>query len=103
MNYQLIHLVDFLPVANWAVHQNDTAFILFRDLYDLMSKGGTLQAKLDYTPATGPRTLQGERQGVRAWLMTKIPLSASEKMAAKSVERFSERIRHSLDYEIVWA
>jgi hypothetical protein len=99
-NYQLIHLVDFLPVANWAVHQNDTAFIIFRDLYDLMTRASTLEAKLDYTPARGPRKLVGENLGVGGWLTTLIPVGVSELMAAKSVETFSERIGHSLGYEL---
>ena len=100
MNYQLIHLVDFLPVANWPVHQNDTSFILFRDLYDLLQRAGKLEAKIEYAPANGPRKLQGERQGLGGWLTTRIPVSVSEKMAAKSVTRFSERIGHSLDYTL---
>ena len=40
LNYQLIHLVDFLPVSNWSVHADDTAFIVFRDLYDLLTQAG---------------------------------------------------------------
>lgn len=102
LNFQLIHLVDFLPVANWSVHQNDTSFILFRDLYDLMEKAGKREAKIDYTPASGKRKLEGEKQGVGGWLTTLIPVSASEKMASKSVTRFSERIGHSLNYELIW-
>jgi hypothetical protein len=39
---------------------------------------------------------------VGAWLTTLIPVGASERMAAKSVMRFSERIGHSLDYRIAW-
>jgi hypothetical protein len=103
LNYQLIHLVDFLPVANWSVHQNDTSFILFRDLYDLMEKAGKREAIVGYTPTQLPRKLEGESPGVGAWLTTLIPVSVSEKMAAKSVERFSHRIGHSLDYKIDWA
>jgi hypothetical protein len=103
LNYQLIHLVDFLPVANWSVHQNDTSFILFRDLYDLLDKAGKREAIVGYTPSSHPRKLEGEPQGVGAWLTTLIPVSVSEKMAAKSVTRFSERIGHSLDYRIDWA
>ncbi len=56
-----------------------------------------------YTPTSGPRKLEGEAQGVGAWLTTLIPVSLSERMAAKSVARFSERIGHSLDYRITWA
>jgi len=103
LNYQLIHLVDFLPVANWSVHQNDTSFILFRDLYDLMRKADKCDAKIGYKPSTGPRELQGEAQGVGAWLVTKIPVAASEKMAARSIAKFSARIGHSLDFKLTWA
>lgn len=103
LNFQLIHLVDFLPVANWSVHQNDTSFILFRDLFDLLERAGKREAMVGYTPSALPRKLQGEPQGVGAWLTTLIPVGVSERMAAKSVERFSQRIGHSLDYRISWA
>ncbi|WP_374664727.1 hypothetical protein [Ramlibacter sp.] len=103
LNYQLIHLVDFLPVANWSMHQNDTSFILFRDLYDLLGRAGKRQAHVDYTPDPTPRPPEGEPQSLGAWLTTKIPVSVSERMAAQSVTRFSQRIGHSLDYRISWA
>lgn len=102
MNYQLIHLVDFLPVANWSQHQNDTSFILFRDMYDLLGQAGKREANVGYTPTAGDRKAEGEPQGLGEWLTTLIPVSVSEKMAAKSVTRFSERIGHSLDYTITW-
>jgi hypothetical protein len=101
LNYQLIHLVDFLPVANWSTHQNDTAFILFRDLYDLLKQAGRLEAKLDYEPAK-PRKKQREPHTFGGWLTTLIPVSTSEKMAAASVRRFSERAGHSMDYTLTW-
>lgn len=103
LNYQLIHLVDFLPVANWSVHQNDTSFILFRDLYDLLERAGKRGATVGYAPTTQPRRREGEPQDVGAWLTTLIPVSLSERMAAKSVARFSERIGHSLKYKIALA
>jgi hypothetical protein len=103
LNYQLIHLVDFLPAANWAAHQNDTSFILFRDLYDLLERAGKRDAKIGYHPAEGPRSLRGETQGIGGWLTTLIPVSTSEKMASKSVTRFSEQIGHSLACEIDWS
>jgi hypothetical protein len=103
LNYQLIHLVDFLPAANWSMHQNDTSFILFRDLYHLLEKAGKREAIVGYTPIAGPRKPEGEPQGLGEWLTTLIPVSISERMAAKSVTRFSERIGHSLDYQITWA
>jgi hypothetical protein len=103
LNFQLVHLVDFLPAANWQTHQNETSFILFRDLHDLLGKAGKRQARVGYEPASGSRLPVGERHGLGSWLTTMIPVSASEKMAGKSVSRFSKRIGHSLDYEISWA
>ncbi len=102
LNYQLIHLVDFMPVANWAAHLNDTSFILFRDLYDLLQRAGHLDAKVTYTPPSGPPKRVNEPRGFGHWLEAKIPVSVSEKMASRSVQQFSEAIGHSLDYEIVW-
>lgn len=103
LNYQLIHLVDFLPAANWALHQNDTSFILFRDLYDLLEQVHKREAVVNYTPDTAPRKPEGEPQALGEWLTTLIPVSLSEKMSAKSIERFSARIGHSLNYRIDWA
>lgn len=102
LNYQLIHLIDFLPVANWAAHQSDTSFILFRHMYSLMQAAGKLQARIDYTPATGSGGRQGEDNGFGGWLTTKIPINLAERLASKSVRTFSERIGHSLDYTLVW-
>jgi hypothetical protein len=102
LNYQLIHLIDFLPAANWASHANETAFILFRDLYDLLKRCGKLDIQLDYTPTTSPRRLQREQADLPAWLTTLIPIALSERMAAKSVARFSKRIGHSMGYTTEW-
>lgn len=103
LNYQLIHLIDFLPVANWAAHANDTAFVLFRELYELLEESGRRAGQLRYTPTSARRTTRGEEQSVAAWLTTLIPAFATEKMAARALRRFSKRIGHSLDFELVWA
>ncbi|MCO4762331.1 MAG: hypothetical protein KC502_12550 [Myxococcales bacterium] len=103
LNYQLIHLIDFLPAANWVTHASDTAFILFRDLYDLLNTGGKLMTALDYTPASGGRQSTGENPSIPAWLTTLIPVSVGEKLGAKSVRRFSEQINHSISYEMKWS
>ena len=102
LNYQLIHLVDFLPVANWSTHQNDTAFILFRDLYDLMERAGVRQCALA-TAAPSDKPNQRDQGGLGAWLTTRIPVGVSEKMAAKSVRAFSARVGHDMSYTIDWA
>lgn len=103
MNYQLIHLVDFMPVANWGAHASDTSFILFRDVFDLMTQAGKVRAKVAYTPSSGPSNLEGEKLGLGGWLTTRIPVGLAERMAAKSVRRFSERCGHDLAYQVEWA
>ena len=102
LNYQLIHLIDFLPVSNWSAHANDTAFIIFRDLYALLDETGRLDTQLSYSPATTGTAIQGESQSLGAKIVDMLPVKLSEKMAAKSVRRFSERIGHTMDYEVVW-
>ena len=102
LNYQMIHLIDFLPVSNWSAHANDTAFIIFRDLYAFLQESGKLAATLAYTPATGPKSVKGEAQSFGAKLVDMLPVKVSEKMAAKSVRRFSSQIGHSMDYTLTW-
>jgi hypothetical protein len=63
LNYQLIHLVDFLPVANWSVHQNDTSFILFRDLYDLLEGAGKREAIVGLHAKLAPSQAGGRAPG----------------------------------------
>jgi hypothetical protein len=103
LNYQLIHLVDFLPASNWSIHQNDTAFIVFRDLYRFLEAAGRLEVTLDYTAATPGTAAQGEPRGLGARFVDWLPTRLSEKMAAKSVQRFSDRIGHSMAYQLHWA
>lgn len=102
MNYQIMHVIDFLPAANWAAHHSDNSFVLFRALYDLMTRSGQLQAKLNYQQPSGPRAFTREKVDLGGRLLSLIPDTVVDKMAAKSVRNFSERIGHSLDYRIVW-
>jgi len=103
LNYQIMHVIDFLPAANWVAHQSDTSFILFRELYDLLEKAGHRDAHIDYTPASGPRKLEGENVGLATRLITHLPVSIVRKKAAESIRNFSERIGHSVSYTLTWA
>ena len=102
LNYQMIHLIDFLPVSNWGAHANDTAFIIFRDLYKFLRETGKLEATLSYEASDTTR-VEGEVQTFAAKLVDLLPVRLSEKMAAKSVCRFSERIGHNMRYTLDWA
>ncbi len=102
LNYQLIHLVDFMPVANWSTHLNDTSFIILRDLYDLLERAGKLEARVKYVAPSGTGSALGEDLGLGGWLTTRIPVGLSEKMASASVKKFSERIGHDVSHRISW-
>lgn len=102
MNYQIMHVIDFLPVANWSAHHSDNSFILFRDLHDIMTKSNTLEARIDYTPFSGPRTFVNEEAGFAGRLLSIVPDTVVDRTAARSVRNFSERIGHSLEYSIQW-
>jgi len=45
----------------------------------------------------------GETQSVGGRLTTLIPVGLSEKLAAGSVQKFSKRIGHSLDYKLTFS
>ncbi|MFT4622619.1 MAG: hypothetical protein ACI8PZ_001275 [Myxococcota bacterium] len=102
LNFQLIHLVDFLPVANWGTHANETAFLVFRDLHDLLTQTGRLTATVGAGPVGGRGLERETLPGLRARLATRIPLSVSERMAARSVRQFSDRVGHSMAYTLSW-
>jgi hypothetical protein len=102
LNYQLIHLVDFLPVSNWAAHSNDTAFIVFRDLYALLVRANRLEAAIGYLPADPAAGVQGEPRGLGARLVDALPVGLSERMAARSVGAFSRTIGHDMSYGLKW-
>lgn len=103
LNYQLIHIIDFLPAANWIAHKSDSSFIIFRDLFDLLEKAGKREANVNYTPAEGNRQLVGEKHTLGSWLVTHIPVSFTERTAAQAVRSFSKKIGHSIQYTIEWA
>jgi hypothetical protein len=103
LNYQLIHLVDFMPAANWAMHQNDTSYIVLRDLFDLLTRAGKLEARVKYEAPRPDAHPVGEPLSVGGWLTTRIPVPLSEKMASGSVKRFSKRIGHDLAYRVEWS
>lgn len=103
LNYQLVHLIDFLPVANWSAHRSDPAFIIFRDLYTLLDRAGKLEAHVSYRPSSQRRSLEGEQHSLGSWLVTLVPVPVIERAAKRSVSTFSKRIGHDLDYDILWS
>lgn len=101
LNYQLVHLIDFLPVANWSRYWGETAFVLFRDLHDLLTRAGRLEAAVQYAPSH-ESWFAAEFDGVAALASALLPAKLSETMGAKQVRAFSITIGHDPSYELLW-
>ena len=102
LNYQLVHLIDFLPVANWGRYAGESAFVLFRDLRDLLTRANRLEATVHYAP-TSESWFDAEFDGVAALVSALLPGPLTESMGAKQVRKFSRTIGHDMSYELRWS
>eukprot|EP00440_Ansanella_granifera_P001404 gb/GFBE01001512.1/.p1 GENE.gb/GFBE01001512.1/~~gb/GFBE01001512.1/.p1 ORF type:complete len:331 (+),score=71.45 gb/GFBE01001512.1/:1-993(+) len=100
LNYQLIHSLDFLPLANWAQTASKSNFQVAASLYSLMQNTRKLEAEVNLDvscrgkdgkqislgqamDACGAEVLIKERQGI-AWFN----------------KYFSDKMGHNLDFEL---
>jgi hypothetical protein len=102
LNFQMIHFVDFLPAANWVSHRADPLIQFFQDVYDFLERAGKRQAKVDFNLMSGSSDPVGEERTLGGKFSALIPPIVKRKLAAKSVRQFSDKIGHSLDYQIEW-
>lgn len=103
LNYQLIHLMDFLPVANWADNVDVTFFPAFVALYALLERTGKLMATVDLDISPVTATPQGRPPlSVARVLGNLIPTSVKRQMARNAIANFSRAIGHSLEYQLQW-
>lgn len=102
LNYQIIHLTDFIPVSNWSAHSNDSSFILFRKLYKFLTENNKLEARISYEPPPFFAAVKNEELPVIGRLLTFLPTGVAEWMTGQSIRNFSAKIGHSLHYELVF-
>lgn len=102
LNYQIIHLTDFIPVSNWSAHSSDSSFILFRKLYELMQIWGKLEAEISYSAPQMFASVKNEELPVAGWLLTLLPAPLGEWLTRQSVRKFSDKIGHDLAYSLVF-
>jgi len=102
LNYQLIHLLDFLPVANWKDNADDLFLQQFEPLYDIIKRAGKLMARVDFHLTSTTSGCDGRPLSLAKLIQMAIPCVVTRKMAAKSVREFSSKIGHSLEYDIKW-
>lgn len=100
LNYQLMHLLDFIPVSNWTAQSNDIYMQNFALLHGLLSRAGKLQCTLDFdiTPSDGNAGLP---MSLGAVLGRMIPCSVAKYMSENAIRRYSQEIGHSLKYEFI--
>jgi len=101
LNYQLIHLLDFLPAASWLSQLDDGFLHCFIRLHGLLNTQGALNAKVNFDLKSGESTRDGLTLTLGTLLRSVAPNTLLHKLNIKSVQRFSEKIGHSLDYLIV--
>ena len=103
LNYQLIHYIDFLPPANWPFHCSDTFIQNFAELSLFLDKVNKRMAKVIFPiPSFDIKSVVQEDLSVGSRFAVFIPASLKKQAAIKSIQSFSKRIGHSLDFSFSW-
>ena len=102
LNYQLMHLLDFLPAASWLAQLDDGFLNTFTDLHGLLTSGNALKAKVDFDLTSGESTPDGVPVSIGSIIKRLVPMSVKRKISMKAIQRFSRNIGHSLEYSLVW-
>merc|ERR1719461_91863 len=98
LNYQLMHLVDFLPASNWndPVVMTDPHLKLFQDLRQLLQQNGRLEAQVGFdAPIEGGPVGSYPDPTVGS----EMPDWMSKQLLKENVQDFSRQLGHSLEYK----
>ena len=109
LNYQLVHLLDFLPALDWqkAVHA-DNFLANFIRLFNFLKNANQLRANvdLDFATVNIQKTPHGNNviatPSLGGLIKNYLPSSIQLKLAAKQVATFSKDIGHSLNYTLLF-
>ena len=102
LNYQLVHYVDFLPVANWGAYNADPLIQQLDLLSTFLDRAGKRMATVRFEKPTWTNRVVGETQTTVSKLSMFLPSLVTRKMAAKAIKQFSAQIGHDLSYRLVW-
>jgi len=101
LNYHVIHFLDFIPAANWKLVAGEITLAALQEIYQLLTKTDKLFAKVNLdTKETGTSSLPF---GLASIVFNLLPSETLRKKASQSALDFSNKIGHSLDYELTWA
>jgi len=102
LNYQLMHFVDFMPVANWGARRSDPLLRQFHQLSTFLDRAGKRLARVQVAFPESPSRPVGEAVTVVGAIAGLVPPSLTMNLAKKSIREYSARIGHSLDYRLDW-
>ena len=102
LNYHLMHLLDFIPVASWDLYAADNFLNNFSMLHEILTKAGQLHCRVDYQVKDRAAQSGGENMNLLTFVSRKLPPKAILAVGRKAIKKFSDEINHSLDYEILF-
>uniref|UniRef100_A0A7S3W594 Uncharacterized protein n=1 Tax=Emiliania huxleyi TaxID=2903 RepID=A0A7S3W594_EMIHU len=95
LNYQLIHLIDFLPATAWQVTFSDYFAVFFVRLHALLQRAGKLLAGVAYQPEWAKPLLPNSRPSSWAhWVVDRLPVRVNLSLAGR---HFLDTSYHFLD------
>jgi hypothetical protein len=101
LNYQLMHLLDFLPVACWGVNWDEPMMQIFLSLYQFLHKARKLEAHVvEPNFSTSNADVAGQPQRWVDFIIRLMPSSVKRSLAARSIRTLSAEIGHSLDFAL---
>jgi hypothetical protein len=102
LNYQCMHLLDFLPTASWLSNMDDGFLFSFINLHGLLHSLNWMDAKIDFDLQSGEAGPDGSPMTLGGFIKSLLPLETKRKLNKKAIANFSRAINHSLEYEFMW-
>eukprot|EP00040_Diaphanoeca_grandis_P003784 m.25897 g.25897 ORF g.25897 m.25897 type:complete len:379 (-) comp15201_c0_seq1:289-1425(-) len=101
LNFHLIHFLDFLPVANWKLSAGELTLQAFTEIHKLLTRTDHLFAKVDLD-LSDPSATAAMPVSLASVMYNVAPASAIKHLSIRSVKKFSAKINHSTQYELLW-
>merc|ERR1712187_975350 len=93
LNYQLIHILDFVPTCHWGNNpQDNVLFHVAMPLLRLLREAGQLVATVDLDMSSCSPEADGQVMSLVAVLSVVIPNFAKLRIQQKQFRRFSQKI-----------
>ena len=102
LNYQLCHMLDFLPASSWYAQLDDGMFDAFIKLHKILSTSGKQIAKVDFDMTSGEKSTDNYSITLGGFFRSILPTSVSLKLSKKAIAKFSKKINHDISYTIDW-